>query len=250
MAGSLPKIDTLARYPDQWKWRKTMNKKHFAEFIGTFWLVLGGCGSAVLAAAFPEVGIGLLGVSLAFGLTVLTMAYAIGHISGCHLNPAVSLGLATAGRFPMKEVPGYVVAQLVGAFVAAGVLYVIASGAAGFDLSQGFAANGYGEHSPGGYSLTAALVAEIVFTMMFLFVILGATSDKAPVGFAPIAIGLCLTLVHLVTIPVTNTSVNPARSTGQALFVGDWAVSQLWLFWVAPLVGAVIAGLISKQLDD
>jgi len=227
-----------------------MNKKHFAEFIGTFWLVLGGCGSAVLAAAFPEVGIGLLGVSLAFGLTVLTMAYAIGHISGCHLNPAVSLGLATAGRFPMKEVPGYVVAQLVGAFVAAGVLYVIASGAAGFDLSQGFAANGYGEHSPGGYSLTAALVAEIVFTMMFLFVILGATSDKAPVGFAPIAIGLCLTLVHLVTIPVTNTSVNPARSTGQALFVGDWAVSQLWLFWVAPLVGAVIAGLISKQLDD
>ena len=227
-----------------------MNKKHFAEFIGTFWLVLGGCGSAVLAAAFPEVGIGLLGVSLAFGLTVLTMAYAIGHISGCHLNPAVSLGLATAGRFPMKEVPGYVVAQLVGAFVAAGVLYVIASGAAGFDLSQGFAANGYGEHSPGGYSLTAALVAEIVFTMMFLFVILGATSDKAPAGFAPIAIGLCLTLVHLVTIPVTNTSVNPARSTGQALFVGDWAVSQLWLFWVAPLVGAVIAGLISKQLDD
>jgi aquaporin Z len=227
-----------------------MNKKHFAELMGTFWLVLGGCGSAVLAAAFPEVGIGLLGVSLAFGLTVVTMAYAIGHISGCHLNPAVTIGLATAGRFSMKEVPGYIVAQVVGACIAAGVLYVIASGAAGFDLSGGFAANGYGEHSPGGYSMTAALVAEVVFTMMFLFVILGATSDNAPAGFAPLAIGLCLTLVHLVTIPVTNTSVNPARSTSQALFVGDWAVSQLWLFWVAPIVGAILAGLISKKLHD
>ncbi len=227
-----------------------MNKKHFAELMGTFWLVLGGCGSAVLAAAFPEVGIGLLGVSLAFGLTVVTMAYAIGHISGCHLNPAVTIGLATAGRFSMKEVPGYIIAQVVGACIAAGVLYVIASGAAGFELSDGFAANGYGDHSPGGYSMTAALVAEIVFTMMFLFVILGATSDKAPAGFAPLAIGLCLTLVHLVTIPVTNTSVNPARSTSQALFVGDWAVSQLWLFWVAPIVGAILAGLISKRLHD
>jgi aquaporin Z len=227
-----------------------MNKKHFAELMGTFWLVLGGCGSAVLAAAFPEVGIGLLGVSLAFGLTVVTMAYAIGHISGCHLNPAVTIGLATAGRFSMKEVPGYIIAQVVGACIAAGVLYVIASGAAGFDVSDGFAANGYGEHSPGGYSMAAALVAEIVFTMMFLFVILGATSDKAPAGFAPLAIGLCLTLVHLVTIPVTNTSVNPARSTSQALFVGDWAVSQLWLFWVAPIVGAILAGLISKRLHD
>jgi aquaporin Z len=227
-----------------------MNKKHFAELMGTFWLVLGGCGSAVLAAAFPEVGIGLLGVSLAFGLTVVTMAYAIGHISGCHLNPAVTIGLATAGRFSMKEVPGYIIAQLVGACIAAGILYVIASGAAGFDVSDGFAANGYGAHSPGGYSMTAALVAEIVFTMMFVFVILGATSDKAPAGFAPLAIGLCLTLVHLVTIPVTNTSVNPARSTSQALFVGDWAVSQLWLFWVAPIVGAILAGLISKRLND
>ncbi len=227
-----------------------MNKKHFAELMGTFWLVLGGCGSAVLAAAFPEVGIGLLGVSLAFGLTVVTMAYAIGHISGCHLNPAVTIGLATAGRFSMKEVPGYIIAQVVGACIAAGVLYVIASGAAGFELSDGFAANGYGDHSPGGYSMTAALVAEIVFTMMFLFVILGVTSDKAPAGFAPLAIGLCLTLVHLVTIPVTNTSVNPARSTSQALFVGDWAVSQLWLFWVAPIVGAILAGLISKRLHD
>jgi len=227
-----------------------MNKKHFAELMGTFWLVLGGCGSAVLAAAFPEVGIGLLGVSLAFGLTVVTMAYAIGHISGCHLNPAVTIGLATAGRFATKEVPGYIIAQLVGACIAAGVLYVIASGAAGFDVSDGFAANGYGAHSPGGYSMTAALVAEIVFTMMFVLVILGATSDKAPAGFAPLAIGLCLTLVHLVTIPVTNTSVNPARSTSQALFVGDWAVSQLWLFWVAPIIGAILAGLISKRLND
>jgi len=225
-------------------------KKLVAESIGTFWLVLGGCGSAVLAAAFPEVGIGLLGVSLAFGLTVLTMAYAIGHISGCHLNPAVTVGLTVAGRFPGKDVPGYVIAQLIGATLAAGILYVIASGAAGFDVSAGFAANGYGDHSPGGYSMTAALVCEVVMTMMFLLVILGATSDKAPAGFAPIAIGLCLTLVHLISIPVTNTSVNPARSTSQALFVGDWAVSQLWLFWLAPLVGAAIAGLISKYLDD
>lgn len=227
-----------------------MNKKHFAELIGTFWLVLGGCGSAVLAAAFPDVGIGLLGVSLAFGLTVLTMAYAIGHISGCHLNPAVTIGLVTAGRFDGKEAPGYIIAQVVGAIVAAAVLYVIASGAAGFNVADGFAANGFGEHSPGGYSMTAALVAEVVFTMMFLLVILGATSEKAPAGFAPLAIGLCLTLIHLVTIPVTNTSVNPARSTGQALFVGDWAVSQLWLFWVAPIVGAIIAGLISRKLND
>jgi len=227
-----------------------MNKKHFAEFIGTFWLVLGGCGSAVLAAAFPEVGIGLLGVSLAFGLTVLTMAYAIGHISGCHLNPAVTIGLATAGRFSMGEVPGYIAAQLVGACAGAGILYLVASGAAGFDVSAGFAANGYGDHSPGGYSMTAALIIEVVLTMMFLLVILGATSEKAPAGFAPIAIGLCLTLIHLISIPVTNTSVNPARSTSQAIFVGDWAVSQLWLFWAAPVAGAVIAGLISKKLND
>jgi aquaporin Z len=227
-----------------------MNKKHIAEFIGTFWLVLGGCGSAILAAGFPDVGIGLLGVSLAFGLSVLTMAYAIGHISGCHLNPAVTIGLATAGRFSMAEVPGYVIAQLVGASVAAGVLYVIASGGPGFDVSAGFAANGFGEHSPGGYSMTAALVAEVVLTMMFLFVILGATSDKAPAGFAPLAIGLCLTLIHLISIPVTNTSVNPARSTSQALFVGDWAISQLWLFWLAPIAGAIIAGLISRRLND
>lgn len=227
-----------------------MNKKHFAELIGTFWLVLGGCGSAVLAAAFPDVGIGLLGVSLAFGLTVLTMAFAIGHISGCHLNPAVTIGLVTAGRFDGKEAPGYIISQVVGAIIAAGVLYVIASGAAGFSVADGFASNGYGEHSPGGYSMTAALVTEVVFTMMFLFVIIGATSEKAPAGFAPIAIGLCLTLIHLVTIPVTNTSVNPARSTGQALFVGDWAVSQLWLFWVAPIVGAIIAGIVAKKLND
>jgi len=227
-----------------------MNKKHFAELIGTFWLVLGGCGSAVLAAAFPDVGIGLLGVSLAFGLTVLTMAYAIGHISGCHLNPAVTIGLVTAGRFDGKEAPGYIIAQVIGAIVAAGVLYVIASGAPAFNVADGFASNGFGEHSPGGYSMTAALVTEIVFTMMFLLVIIGATSEKAPAAFAPIAIGLCLTLIHLVTIPVTNTSVNPARSTGQALFVGDWAVSQLWLFWVAPIVGAIIAGIIGKKLND
>lgn len=214
-----------------------------AEFMGTFWLVLGGCGSAVLAAAFPHVGIGLLGVSLAFGLTVLTMAFAIGHISGCHLNPAVTVGLWAGGRFPASGVLPYIVAQVLGGIAAAAVLYVIASGQAGFDLSAGFASNGYGEHSPGGYSLTAALVCEMVMTGFFLFVIMGATDSRAPVGFAPIAIGLCLILIHLVSIPVTNTSVNPARSTGVALFVGDWAVSQLWLFWVAPIVGAILGAL-------
>ncbi len=214
-----------------------------AEFMGTFWLVLGGCGSAVLAAAFPHVGIGLLGVSLAFGLTVLTMAFAIGHISGCHLNPAVTVGLWAGGRFPASGVLPYIVAQVLGGIAAAAVLYVIASGQAGFDLSAGFASNGYGEHSPGGYSLTAALVCEMVMTGFFLFVIMGATDGRAPAGFAPIAIGLCLTLIHLVSIPVTNTSVNPARSTGVALFVGDWAISQLWLFWVAPIVGAILGAL-------
>ena len=209
-------------------------RKYVAELIGTFWLVLGGCGSAVLAAAFPDVGIGLLGVSLAFGLTVLTMAYAIGHISGCHLNPAVSVGLWAGGRFPASQLAPYIAAQVLGAIIAGGVLYLIASGQAGFDVSAGFASNGYGDHSPGGYTLTAALVSEVVMTMMFLVVILGATDSRAPQGMAPIAIGLCLTLIHLISIPVTNTSVNPARSTGVALFVGDWAVAQLWLFWVAP----------------
>jgi aquaporin Z len=213
---------------------------YVAELFGTFWLVLGGCGSAVLAAAFPEVGIGLLGVSLAFGLTVLTMAYAIGHISGCHLNPAVSIGLWAGGRFEANQLLPYIVAQVLGAIAAGGVLYVIASGQAGFDVSAGFASNGFGEHSPGGYSLLAALVAEVVLTMMFLLVILGATDRRAPAGMAPIAIGLCLTLIHLISIPVTNTSVNPARSTGVALFVGDWAIAQLWLFWVAPIIGAVL----------
>ncbi|MEY2891414.1 MAG: hypothetical protein RJA98_1322 [Pseudomonadota bacterium] len=215
-------------------------KSYSAEFLGTFWLVLGGCGSAVLAAAFPGVGIGLHGVSLAFGLTVLTMAFAIGHISGCHLNPAVSVGLWAAGRFPASKLLPYIVAQVLGAIAAGGVLYVIASGAPGFDVSKGFASNGYGAHSPGGYSLLAALVTEVVMTMFFLLIILGATDKRAPAGFAPIAIGLGLTLIHLISIPVTNTSVNPARSTGVALFVGDWAVSQLWLFWLAPIVGAVI----------
>jgi aquaporin Z len=215
-------------------------KKYIAEFIGTFWLVLGGCGSAVLAAAFPDVGIGLLGVSLAFGLTVLTMAYAIGHISGCHLNPAVSVGLWAGGRFPANQLPPYIAAQVVGAVVAGGVLYLIASGNAAFDVSGGFASNGYGEHSPGGYSMQAALITEVVMTMMFVFVILGATDSRAPKGFAPIAIGLCLTLIHLISIPVTNTSVNPARSTGVALYVGDWAVGQLWLFWLAPIVGGLL----------
>lgn len=215
-------------------------KQYGAEFLGTFWLVLGGCGSAVLAAAFPNVGIGLHGVSLAFGLTVLTMAFAIGHISGCHLNPAVSIGLWAGGRFPASKLLPYIVSQVLGAIVAGAVLYVIASGAAGFDVSKGFASNGYGAHSPGGYSMVAALVTEVVMTMFFLLVILGATDKRAPAGFAPIAIGLALTLIHLISIPVTNTSVNPARSTGVALFVGDWAVSQLWLFWLAPIVGALL----------
>ena len=214
-----------------------------AEFFGTMWLVLGGCGSAVLAAAFPELGIGFAGVSLAFGLTVLTMAYAIGHVSGCHLNPAVSVGLVIGGRFKAKDLLPYIVAQVAGAIVAAGVLYLIASGKAGFDVSGGFASNGYGEHSPGGYSLTAALVCEFVMTFFFLMIILGATDERAPSGFAPIAIGLALTLIHLISIPVTNTSVNPARSTGPALFVGGWAISQLWLFWIAPLLGAALAGV-------
>lgn len=223
-------------------------KKYLAEFIGTFWLVLGGCGSAVLAAAFPDVGIGLLGVSLAFGLTVLTMAYAIGHISGCHLNPAVSIGLWAGGRFSAKDLLPYIVAQVLGGIVAGGVLYLIASGKAGFDVTAGFASNGYGEHSPGGYSLVAALVTEIVLTGMFLFVIMGATDKRAPQGLAPIAIGLCLTLIHLVSIPVTNTSVNPARSTGVAIFVGGWALQQLWLFWVAPIVGAAIGAVAYKTI--
>ncbi|CDT39392.1 aquaporin Z [Vibrio sp. 1CM2L] len=223
--------------------------RYIAEMFGTFWLVLGGCGSAVLAAAFPDVGIGLLGVSLAFGLTVLTMAFAIGHISGCHLNPAVTIGLWSGGRFDAKDVAPYIIAQVIGGIIAGGVLFVIASGQVGFDAAaSGFASNGYGEHSPGGYSLTAALVCEVVMTMVFLFVIMGATDSKAPAGFAPIAIGLCLTLIHLISIPVTNTSVNPARSTGVAVFVGDWAVSQLWLFWVAPIIGAVIGAMIYKAV--
>ncbi len=229
-----------------------MSRKLLAEFIGTFWLVFGGCGSAIFAAAFPQVGIGLLGVSLAFGLTVLTMAYAVGPVSGGHFNPAVSAGLAAAGRFSWSEFVPYVVAQVVGAVLAAGALYVIASGKADFKTIGGFAANGYGEHSPGGYSMAAALFAEALLTGFFLLVILGSTEKRAATGFAPIAIGLCLTLIHLISIPITNTSVNPARSTGQALFVGDWAIGQLWLFWLAPIVGAVIAGLIHKALltDD
>src|SRR5438067_2848577 len=221
----------------------TLSRRFAAELMGTFWLVFGGCGSAVLAAAFPSVGIGLLGVSLAFGLTVLTMAYAIGHLSGCHLNPAVSLGLWAGKRFPAKDLVPYIVVQVIGAVIGAGVLYVIASGKPGFDLGGGFAANGYGEHSPGGYSLLAALVAEVVLTFMFLIIILGATDGRAPKGFAPIAIGLGLTLIHLIGIPVTNLSVNPARSTGPAVFVGGWALAQLWLFWLAPIVGACLAGL-------
>jgi len=225
-------------------------KIYLAEFLGTFWLVLGGCGSAVLAAAFPDVGIGFLGVALAFGLTVLTMAYAIGHISGCHLNPAVSVGLWAGGRFPANQLLPYIVAQVVGAVVAGGVLYVIASGKAGFDVSAGFAANGYGAHSPGGYSLLAALVSEIVMTMMFLLVILGATDKRAPQGMAPVAIGFCLTLIHLISIPVTNTSVNPARSTGVAVFVGDWALAQLWLFWLAPIVGAILGTVIYRFIGS
>jgi aquaporin Z len=224
------------------------SKAYGAEFLGTFWLVLGGCGSAVLAAAFPQVGIGLLGVSLAFGLTVLTMAYALGPISGCHLNPAVSVGLCLAGRFPAKKLVPYVVAQVLGAIVAGGVLYLIASGKPGFDVAAGFASNGFGEHSPGGYSLAAGLVCEVVMTMMFLLIILKATEKSAPAGFAPIAIGLGLTLIHLISIPVTNTSVNPARSTGVALYVGGWAVSQLWLFWVAPIVGGALGAMASRAL--
>jgi aquaporin Z len=223
-----------------------MPRRLTAEFIGTAWLVLGGCGSAVLAAAYPELGIGFAGVSLAFGLTVLTMAYAIGHVSGCHLNPAVSVGLWAGGRFPASELVPYIVAQVLGAIAGAGALYLIASGKAGFDLAGGFASNGYAEHSPDGYTLAACLAAEVVLTFGFLFVILGATHGNAPKGFAPIAIGLCLTLIHLVSIPVTNTSVNPARSTGPALFVGGWALSQLWLFWVAPIAGAALAGLVYR----
>ena len=221
-----------------------LSKRLSAEFLGTFWLVFGGCGSAVLAAAVPPLGIGFVGVALAFGLPVLTMAYAIGHISGCHLNPAVTLGLCVGRRFPVKDLLPYWVAQVIGAIAAAGVLFVIASGKAGFDVSAGFASNGYGVHSPGGYSMIAALVTEIVLTCFFLLVILGATDRRAPAGFAPIAIGLCLTLIHLIGIPVTNTSVNPARSTGPALFVGGWALEQLWLFWLAPLVGAALGGII------
>jgi aquaporin Z len=221
-------------------------KRYGAEFFGTFWLVLGGCGSAVLAAAFPNVGIGLLGVSLAFGLTVLTMAFAIGHISGCHLNPAVSIGLWAGGRFEAKDLLPYIIAQVLGGIAAGGILYLIASGADGFSLAGGFASNGYGAHSPGGYSLLAALICEIVMTMMFLIVILGATDKRAPAGFAPIAIGLCLTLIHLISIPVTNTSVNPARSTGVAIFAGGWAISQLWLFWIAPIIGGVLGALVYK----
>jgi aquaporin Z len=227
-----------------------MTKKLAAEFVGTFWLVLGGCGSAVLAATFPEVGIGLVGVSLAFGLTVVTMAYAVGHISGAHFNPAVSVGLAIAGRLRAKELGPYVLTQVLGGIAAGGVLYVIASGQAGFDASAGFASNGYGEHSPGGYSFLAALVTEVVMTMMFLVVILGATDRRAPAGFAPLAIGLALTLIHLISIPVTNTSVNPARSTGVAIYAGGWAITQLWLFWVAPLVGAAAGAMIYRFLGD
>lgn len=225
-----------------------MMKSIAAEAVGTFWLVLGGCGSAVLAAAFPGVGIGLLGVSLAFGLTVLTMAYAIGHVSGCHLNPAVSIGLWAGGRFPANRLLPYILAQLAGAAAAGAVLYLVATGKAGFSTAQGFAANGFGEHSPGGYSLQAALVTEVVMTAMFMIVILGATDARAPASFAPLAIGLCLTLIHLVSIPVTNTSVNPARSTGVALFVGGWAMQQLWLFWVAPIAGALAGAALYRGM--
>lgn len=223
-------------------------KKLAAEFFGTFWLVLGGCGSAVLACNFPDAGIGFLGVSLAFGLTVLTMAYTVGHISGGHFNPAVSFGLWAGGKFSMKDLPGYIMAQVIGGIAAGGVLFLIASGNADFSLDGGFASNGYGEHSPGGYSMMACLITEVVLTAMFLLVILGSTDKKAPAGFAPIAIGLCLTLIHLISIPVTNTSVNPARSLGVAIFAGGWAISQVWLFWVAPIVGAIIGGTIHKLL--
>ncbi len=224
-------------------------RKLSAEAIGTFWLTFAGCGSAVIAAAFPQVGIGLVGVSLAFGLTVLTMAYAIGHVSGCHLNPAVTVGLAAGGRFPAGQILPYILAQLVGAIIGAAILYLIASGAPGFDLAKGFAANGFAEHSPGKYSLTSGLISEVVMTMMFLFIIMGATHGKAPAGFAPIAIGLGLTIIHLVSIPVTNTSVNPARSTGPALFVGGWALQQLWLFWLAPLVGGALGGIVYRWVS-
>jgi len=227
-----------------------MSRRLGAELIGTFWLVLGGCGTAVLAAAFPHVGVGLLGVAFAFGLTLLTMAFAIGHISGCHINPAVTVGLAAGGRFPASEVVPYVIVQVVGAVLASAVLYVIASSAAGFSLSAGFAANGYGEHSPGGYSLLSCLVCEITMTAVFLFVIMGATDKRAPVGFAPIPIGLVLTLIHLISIPVTNTSVNPARSTGPALFVGGWAIAQLWLFWLAPIAGGVLGALVYRWVGS
>ena len=226
----------------------SLGRRAGAEFLGTFWLVFGGCGSAVLAAAFPGLGIGFLGVALAFGLTVVTMAYAIGHISGAHLNPAVSLGLAVGRRFPAPELPAYVVAQVAGGIAAAGVLLLIASGKPGFDLAAGLASNGYGAHSPGGYSLGACLVAEVVLTFIFLIIILGSTDRRAPQGFAPLAIGLALTLIHLIGIPVTNLSVNPARSTGPAVFVGDWALAQPWLFWVAPAAGAVLAGLVYPAL--
>ncbi len=225
-----------------------MPRRCAAEFIGTFWLVLGGCGSAVLAAGFPHTGIGFAGVALAFGLTLLTMAYAIGHISGCHINPAVTIGLAAGGRFPAREVIPYIVVQVLGAILASSVLYVIASGAAGFSLSAGFAANGYGAHSPGGYPLLSCAVSEVTMTLIFLFVIMGATDKRVPAGFAPIPIGLVLTLIHLISIPVTNTSVNPARSTGPALFVGGWAIGQLWLFWLAPIVGGVLGGLLYRWL--
>lgn len=226
-----------------------MLKKWIAEFIGTGWLVLGGCGSAVLAAAFPQLGIGFVGVSLAFGLTVLTMAYAIGHVSGCHLNPAVTFGLWAGGRFKGQDIPGYVVAQVLGATAGAGILYLIASGHAGFDLSAGFASNGYGAHSPGQFSLMACFVCEFALTFAFLFVIMGATHGNAPKGFGPIAIGLCLTLIHLISIPVTNTSVNPARSLGPAIFVGGWAISQVWLFWVAPIAGGIVGGMVYRWLS-
>jgi len=225
-------------------------KKYAAEAIGTFWLTFAGCGSAVIAAGFPQVGVGLVGVSLAFGLSVVTMAYAIGHVSGCHLNPAVTLGLAAGGRFPASQILPYVIAQVAGAVVAAALLYAIASGAAGFDVAKGFASNGYGPHSPGQYSLVACFLMEVVMTMMFLFIIMGATHGKAPAGFAPLAIGLALVMIHLASIPVTNTSVNPARSTGPALFVGGWALAQLWLFWVAPLIGGVLGGVIYRWLSE
>jgi aquaporin Z len=225
-------------------------QKLLAEFLGTFWLVFGGCGSAIISAAFPNVGIGLLGVSLAFGLTVLTMAYAVGHISGGHFNPAVSVGLWVGGRFKSADLAGYIIVQVLGAIAAASVLYIIASGAPGFSTNGGFAANGYGEHSPGQYSMISGFIAEVVLTFFFLLIILGVTSDKAPAGFAPLAIGLGLTLIHLISIPITNTSVNPARSTGQALFAGSWAIGQLWLFWLAPIIGAVLAGLVYKVFES